>query len=75
MGNTKSQQHNIPESMTTHDISTLLEPTINEMTNFINARTQQNPLQEPELHFSHQSQKRQLHTVAPCEEASKTRRY
>ena len=59
MENAKSQKQNSPESTTTHDMSTMFVPAIDEMSNFIKQRTPQHTWQEPDYHFSNQSQKRQ----------------
>ena len=59
MVNSKTQQHNSPESTTTHDISDIVAPTIDELTNLMKTSTPKNTPSEADYYFSHQPHKRQ----------------
>ena len=59
MVNLKTQQYNSPESTTTFDLSEIVVPTIDEVTNLIKTSTPKNTSSEADYSFSHQPHKRQ----------------
>ena len=59
MVNSKTQQYNSPESTSTFDISDIVVPTIDEVTNLIQTSTPKNTSSEADYSFSHQPHKRQ----------------
>ena len=69
MVNSKTQQHNSPESTTTHAISDIIVSSIDEVTNLIKASSPQHQSSKADDHFSQQPHKR--HPSHGCSPAKK----